>query len=165
MENTLYNSIIVQVAPPEIRKIYPFYQNAYEYYFKNFQSYLNPIDLHKFISYIDPFEIFSSLYLDNQYCISNFGRIYSLKSNMLLAQHITTDGYYQLSLHINSKRHSYKVHRLLMMTFAYRPDYQYLEINHLNGNKLQNVFYPGHPLHNLVGVHIKKTFIMHVSQD
>ena len=143
---------VATIASPMERHLYPTAEIAHQHFFGN-QS-LN-IDNNSWIkpsvpfSYIDPYEIFEPYIFDRNYYISNFGRIYSLKFGDFLTPQYNQDGYLQVSLTINRHRQPHRVHRMIMMTFAYKENCENLEVNHLNGIKDQNVYYPGHVLHNL----------------
>ena len=92
-----------------------------------------------------PFLEYPTLYL-----VSNFGRIFSIRHNQYLSPSFNKHGYLQVTLYPETGlKKYYRVHRMVMMTFAYRPDYKELQVNHLNGHKAWNVYCPGHKDHNL----------------
>jgi hypothetical protein len=71
------------------------------------------------------------------YRISNTGKVVSQKSGSVLASRIDHKGYRQINLRNDGKRANTKVHRLVAMAFV--PGYQQgLQVNHKNGNKLDN---------------------------
>lgn len=125
----IYNQYIKRIVPVSVKKL-----NQVAYY---------------------EHEVFRDLYNDNNYdyMISNFGRMYSKNNNIIILPNIhSTSGTLQYQFHQNTRRISCPIYELIMQTFAYRPDYmpgcKFL-IKHINGNKTQNVYCPGHPLHNL----------------
>ena len=69
------------------------------------------------------------------YKVSNYGRVKSTKNNIIL-KNIVSKGYFQVSLH-NKGRKNFKVHRLVGLIFIPNPK-KLLEINHIDGNKLNN---------------------------
>jgi len=72
------------------------------------------------------------------YLISNYGQVKNLLTGKTLKQQCTTQGYKQVSFKINGKRKTKLVHRLVLETFLRIPQYKYLEVNHINGNKNDN---------------------------
>ena len=72
------------------------------------------------------------------YFISTYGRVYSLATNAFIIPHINHNGYLQVSLMTNGGRIFRKVHRLVMLTFAYFPGCETLQVNHKDANKLNN---------------------------
>lgn len=98
-------------------------------------------------------EVFVDLPLNPNYMISNFGRLYSKGSNMILLPNMDKSGFLRTEVlrTVGTKQSAY-IHDLVMMTFAYRPDYESsfdVLIKHVNENRTQNIYCPGHPLHNL----------------
>lgn len=74
------------------------------------------------------------------YYISNFGRIYSVQSNKILTTFINnTTGYCHIGLRLidNTSKH-FTIHRLVMKTFVPIDNSDEFEVNHINGNKLDN---------------------------
>ena len=70
--------------------------------------------------------------------ISNFGRVFSKRTNKILIQGISKSGYYVLSTRIGGKRgicKCFKVHRLVAMAFIPNNDNKPF-VNHKDGNKL-----------------------------
>lgn len=78
-------------------------------------------------------EYFEEYPLNTNFMISNYGRVYNKKGFMLM-QYITTSGY--LGCHINNSHAM--VHRLVAITFLPVENYQLLDVNHKDGNKLNN---------------------------
>lgn len=75
-----------------------------------------------------------------KYVVSNFGRVKNVLTNRILNQRIVR-GYFTVSFRFGSDRKnnffSFKVHRLV--AFAFLPNYgNYPQVNHLDGNKLNN---------------------------
>ena len=77
------------------------------------------------------------------YAVSNFGRVKRAKrGNRTQIGHISTPflsrhGYFRVVLSINNHQKKYFVHRLVMLAFVgVCPDG--LEVNHIDGNKLNN---------------------------
>ena len=92
-------------------------------------------------------EEFRPFPFDSRYIISNKGKVYSLIKDKFLTQILNKDGYYRVKL---TEQKVYSIHRLVMITFAYRPDYASLVVNHIDGNKSNNVYYgEGYPETNL----------------
>lgn len=72
------------------------------------------------------------------YLASRDGKIYSKRYNKFLKPAVTKDGYKQVSLVGNNKKqYTYKVHRLIAMTFLDNPD-NLPEVNHKDFNRLNN---------------------------
>ena len=86
------------------------------------------------------------------YQASNFGKIKSIKrehyipslnkiifidNNKILKPAISKDGYKTVVLTKNKKRKTYKVHKLIALTFISQKDDK-LQVNHKDGNKLNN---------------------------
>ena len=72
------------------------------------------------------------------YIISNYGRVYSLKTNKYLQFGLNENGYCRVSFRINGVNSTKRLHRIVKMTFdpILNPsDYQ---VNHLDGNKQNN---------------------------
>ena len=98
------------------------------------------------ISYID--EIYSPLIsigddmeIKNRYLISNYGTVLNKENNRIIIPHENHNGYLQVSLCINNNRVFRKVHRLVMMTFYYFDGCEKYQVNHKDGNKLNNAYW------------------------
>lgn len=74
---------------------------------------------------------------ENLYTINTNGDVYSVKRNKYLKHFIDKDGYAYVSLSKNCKGKKFKLHRLLAIHFIPNPDNK-PEINHIDGNKLNN---------------------------
>ena len=76
--------------------------------------------------------------VETNYLISNYGRVYSLKSNRFLEPRIF-NGYETLTLYINFTRPSIFIHRMVASTFIYNDDPENkTQVDHINGDKLDN---------------------------
>ena len=73
----------------------------------------------------------------NDYIISNYGRVYSFKTNKLLIP-AERNGYLSVTLLYNGEEIPKRINRLVMMTFAPNPNATLLQVNHINGNKKDN---------------------------
>lgn len=73
---------------------------------------------------------------DSMYYVSEYGDIYSLHSKKFLKWGIDTDGYPRVDIH---GKHI-KVHKLVYLTWITR-DFDGLQINHLNDNKMNPSVY------------------------
>lgn len=70
---------------------------------------------------------------EGKYKVSNYGNIYSVKSNRTLLPLRTLNGY----LSIMFGRKTYSIHRIVATTFLPNPN-NYKCVNHKNGNKTDN---------------------------
>lgn len=70
------------------------------------------------------------------YLISKEGIVLSLITNRLMKQHVQQSGYYAVSIKTDTSNFQF-VHRLLATTFIPNPD-NLPEVNHIDGNKLNN---------------------------
>lgn len=69
------------------------------------------------------------------YQVSDRGRVRSLKK--ILNQTIQKDGYYNVTLHKNKDKKTFRVHRLVAQAFIPNPDNK-SEVNHINEDKTDN---------------------------
>jgi len=74
---------------------------------------------------------------EGHYRISNTGKIYSIKRNILLKQSDLNKGYFVVKLQRNGIKKMYRVHRLVAMTFIPNPT-GLLEVNHIDEDKSNN---------------------------
>jgi len=74
------------------------------------------------------------------YLVSTYGRVFSIFSNRLLSYHYSGRGYVSVRLAEQNGHDSINVyvHRLVMLGFCYIANYYELQVNHIDGNKLNN---------------------------
>jgi hypothetical protein len=72
------------------------------------------------------------------YLVSNCGRVYSIKHDLILTPYVNHYfGYERVSLYSNNERYRKFVHRLVAESFV--PGFDYgLDVNHIDGNKRNN---------------------------
>jgi len=75
--------------------------------------------------------------VESRYLISNFGRAFSIKRNLILKQVFVTSGYLTVGLMIKAKRVSSLVSRLEAIAFIPNPENK-SDVNHINGIKTDN---------------------------
>lgn len=73
----------------------------------------------------------------HNYYILEDGRVFSLKMTRFLKGHIR-GGYHRTTLHIEGKSKIYSTHRLVIDSFGPQYPGEGYEVNHLDGNKLNN---------------------------
>lgn len=79
---------------------------------------------------------------DEQYMVSNFGRVLNVKSNAVLKQSTNYKGYKVVSLLKDGKPKQKRVHRIVAKTFIGETDKKDAnQINHKDGNKSNNHIY------------------------
>lgn len=76
--------------------------------------------------------------ITTEYMISNFGRVYSKCSKLLLKTELSNAGYYRVTLYINKKPYHKSIHRLVAIAFVNNPDNLPI-VNHIDGEKINNV--------------------------
>ena len=77
--------------------------------------------------------------LKYDYYANDNGSIYSAISNKTLSYQLDKDGYAKVQLSsTDGKRHRYSVHRLILENFQPVENMDKLQINHIDGNKLNN---------------------------
>lgn len=82
---------------------------------------------------------YSKYPLKYKYLLTEDGKIYSQASQKFLSTHLDKDGYEKVRLVCDDdKRHTFSVHRLMMENFSPREDMINLQVNHKDGNKLNN---------------------------
>ena len=87
---------------------------------------------------------------EGYYIISSYGRVYSLKTSCLLNQVISNTGYYRVFLRLNNGTGRYfSVHRIMMKVFCPINNYNSLQVNHKDGNKLHNTYFNSTEFENL----------------
>ena len=81
--------------------------------------------------------------MPNMYQISNFGRARSFgKRKMILVPVETNNGYFRYNLrNIDGSSRYHLVHRIVMIEFNPVEGYEYLQVNHKDGNKSNNFIY------------------------
>ena len=82
-------------------------------------------------------------FIENRYYISTFGRVYDNKRKIIIPQTISTSGYYVISFGSKVKYNTIRlyVHRVVLITFVYIKNFKELQVNHIDGNKLNNCVY------------------------
>lgn len=83
-------------------------------------------------------EIWLPMYDFPAYDCSNFGRIRNHKTGRIMKQWVNTRGYKQIALRKNGVQHIERVHRLIAATFHPVDNMDVLDVNHIDGNKLNN---------------------------
>lgn len=73
-----------------------------------------------------------------KYEISNDGKIKNSKTGRILKTSVNKQGYEQVCIHHNGKQYTKNIHRLIAETFYDYDKYDELEVNHIDGNKLNN---------------------------
>ena len=73
----------------------------------------------------------------DNYFISDNGDVLNNKSGRILKSSISNIGYRQINLNKNNRKKRYSVHRLVAKAFL-KDDAERLEVNHIDGNKLNN---------------------------
>lgn len=77
--------------------------------------------------------------LKYDYYVNDNGSIYSKISNKILNWSLDKDGYAKVRLmSTDGKRHRYSVHRLILENFNPVDGMDKLQVNHIDGNKLNN---------------------------
>ena len=97
---------------------------------------------------------------ESLYAVTSCGRVWSYKRQKFLKPSADKDGYFQVSLHKNGKRKTYKVHRLVAE--AYIPNTNNLpQINHKDecktNNCLQNLEWCNAKYNNNYGTHNERS--------
>ena len=73
------------------------------------------------------------------YFINMNGEIFSKISNRYMSFTINAQGYKVVNLHLeNGSQNIFLLHRLLMITFKFIYNYEYMQVNHINGIKIDN---------------------------
>ncbi|MDT2485744.1 MULTISPECIES: NUMOD4 domain-containing protein [Enterococcus] len=71
------------------------------------------------------------------YQVSTFGRVKSIRKNLILSQSNGTCGYRMVNLYVDKKQSKKLVHRLVAQTFIENP-LEKEQVNHIDGNKNNN---------------------------
>lgn len=82
-------------------------------------------------------EIWKTIEGFEDYEVSNFGRVKSLKKQKIIKSSITPDGYCYLNLVKNKKQFTFRVHRLVAIAFIFNTEKK-PTVNHINGIKTDN---------------------------
>ena len=69
------------------------------------------------------------------YKVSNYGRVYSVDSDIIVTPFITRYGYAECKIHEVNKQ----IHRLVLQTFEPISNPENYDVNHKNGNKHDNI--------------------------
>lgn len=81
--------------------------------------------------------IFNIPNFENEYGITVNGKIWSYKNRKWLKQYTSLRGYKRVDLYHKGCKSKHLVHRLVAQTFI--PNYEHkLQVNHIDGNKLNN---------------------------
>lgn len=73
------------------------------------------------------------------YAISNYGTVINTNTNMQLSAALTNDGYLRVSLHtVDGHIKHFLVHRLVMLTFHPISNPDEMQVNHMEGIKIDN---------------------------
>jgi len=73
----------------------------------------------------------------NEYCVSDNGLIWSIRSQKVLSPKKTSTGYFRVGLSVNGERHDYGIHRFVALAFIPNPEGK-PTVNHLNEVKSDN---------------------------
>jgi hypothetical protein len=84
-------------------------------------------------------EIWKVTPVNLNYEVSNLGNIKNIKKNKILNQNISNRGYKYIKIIIDNKTKFISSHRLIMLTFKPEEQFEGCEINHKDGNKLNNI--------------------------
>jgi hypothetical protein len=71
------------------------------------------------------------------YMVSDYGKVFSIKSHRFLKPFIDGRGYYRVNLYNNGIRKFYRIHRLVALQFLENPENKNC-IDHVNGNVKDN---------------------------
>ena len=81
--------------------------------------------------------MFTLLKEDNRFEITKCGVIRNVRTGQVKSQYISSTGYMMITISKNNKSMPCRVHRLLANNFIDNP-YNLREVNHIDGNKLNN---------------------------
>lgn len=79
-------------------------------------------------------EIWKDVPFDSNYKVSNYGRIFSKRTNKILKGELTEKGYIRVAL---TEHKRYLVHCIVAQTFIPNPENK-PQVNHIDGNKQNN---------------------------
>lgn len=77
---------------------------------------------------------------EEQYLISNYGKVKNIKTGRILKKRIDKKGYCHYALYKNKKTKEFKAHRLVAIHFISNPK-NFSQVNHKDNNKLNNYVY------------------------
>lgn len=81
----------------------------------------------------------SKYVLKYNYYITDDGQVWSELSNRFLSTSLDKDGYEKVRLmSVDNQRHRYSIHRIVLENFFPVIDMEILQVNHKDGNKLNN---------------------------
>jgi hypothetical protein len=73
----------------------------------------------------------------NDYLVSNFGRVWSNKTNKILTPKVSNRGYYQIGMSREQKKYCVLLHRLVATAFINNPENK-PQVNHIDRDRLNN---------------------------
>ena len=79
-------------------------------------------------------EEWKTLFLNNNYEVSNLGRLRNKRTKVIAKGTITKNGYVNVSV----DNQNYRLHRLVLQTWCPNEDYEELTVDHINGNRSDN---------------------------
>jgi hypothetical protein len=115
-------------------------QNSDEkFHYKNLEK-INRTDMFKNINHIilDTNKEWKNIKNYEDYKISNYGDIFSIKSNKMLKPMKNNENYYCIKLILNNKRNGFLVHRLVYDTFKNLIKGENMVIDHIDRNPSNN---------------------------
>ena len=75
------------------------------------------------------------------YMVSNYGRVYSKYSDIIMKPSVDSAGYKFVVMHTTNGPKHVMIHRIEMLAFFYREDHKLYDVNHKDGNKLNDLLY------------------------
>lgn len=91
-------------------------------------------------------ELWETIPINENYMVSNLGRIKNKKTNRILKQTLKKgkeQGYCQLELKKEKNSQYIRVHRIVLLAFNYIENYENFQVDHINGirddNRLENL--------------------------
>lgn len=94
------------------------------------------------------------------YKVSNLGNVFSIRNNINLKKCFDKDKYHQVTLTVNGKSKSKRVHRLVIEAFEGKSS---LHVDHINGvktdNRLSNLRYVTPRINNMHRTTMKRGFV------
>lgn len=77
---------------------------------------------------------------NKKYEVSNMGNVRTFKTGLIRKPYRNRDGYMYVSISINGKSKSCKIHRLVCEHFVTKSCESKTHVDHIDGNKLNNVY-------------------------